>query len=208
MRSVVLLLLAVLLTGCAAPKKPIASQPAAALSPDAGYIDLQPGWRLRVITPLLKSGGYRVRLSEEKTEGSNLTLKVDSDFIGHETSYYDVRQTRSGLRVAFRSAEVTTDGKTKVQSKPAAALFQLPRNSRHVRLLFLRRVSTADHDMAVIGARNTVALAAATERIQSVPDGGCKQVSRATCSFVPSGIAVRAEMQRTDNGTGVWVPAR
>ena len=45
--------LAIVLTGCAARKARVA--PAAVDRPD--YIDLQPGWRLRVVTPVLKSDG-------------------------------------------------------------------------------------------------------------------------------------------------------
>jgi len=46
------------------------------------YIDLEPGWRLRVVTPILKDGGYVV-----KTQGET----VEPGFLGYEVSFYDVR---------------------------------------------------------------------------------------------------------------------
>ena len=50
--------LVLLLAGCAAHRLQVAA-PAAPGPIEPGYIDLEPGWRLRVVTPILESGGYR-----------------------------------------------------------------------------------------------------------------------------------------------------
>lgn len=124
------LALASLLNGCAARHAPV---PVAAVQPiGPSYIDLEPGWRLRVVTPILKSGGYRLQTTGETSGGNTVTLSVGDDFLGYETAYYAV-EARHG--VEFVSAETTRDGHTTPQPRPVAHLFQLPRGVRHVRLM-------------------------------------------------------------------------
>jgi hypothetical protein len=174
------LALACVLTGCAARK---ASVPPAAVD-RSDYIDLQPGWRLRVVTPALKSGGY-------------------------ELAYYAVRsRIGTGVRVAFLSAEINEEGKTTAQSRPLASLFQLPRSARYVRLIFLTRVSRADHDMAVVASGESHDLDALTRRVLADPADSCKSEGPTYCAWIPRGIAVAPELQRTVDGVGDWVPAR
>ena len=172
--------LAIVLTGCAARKAPA---PAGA-NDRSDYIDLQPGWRLRVVTPVLKSGGY-------------------------ELAYYAVRsRSGTGVRLEFLSAEITEEGQKSARSRPLTPLFQLPSGAKYVRLIFLTRVSRADHDMAVIAARESEALDGLTRRVLDDPTGECKSEDRTYCSWVPRGIAVAPELQKTVDGVGQWVPAR
>jgi hypothetical protein len=173
------LLLAIVLSGCAARKAPVA--PTAVDRAD--YIDLQPGWRLRVVTPVLKSGAY-------------------------ELAYYAVRSRNgTGVRLEFLSAEITEEGKTTAQSRPLAPLFQLPRSVKYVRLIFLTRMSRADHDMAVAAAAEPDDLDALTRRVLDDP-ADCKSEARTYCAWIPQGIAVAPELQRMTNGVGQWIPAR
>jgi hypothetical protein len=46
--------------------------------------------------------------------------------------------------------------------------------------------------MAVLGSDNVDRLNALTKQVQVNPTGGCKNVRRAYCSWVPQGIAVTA----------------
>jgi hypothetical protein len=110
--------------------------------------------------------------------------------------------------VEFLSAEITREGKSSVQSRPLAPLFQLPRSARYVRLIFLTRVSLADHDMAVIAARESDALDALTRGVLADPAEACKSEARAYCAWIPRGIAVAPELQRMTNGVWKWIPAR
>ena len=64
-----------------------------------------------------------------------------TDFLGYETAYYAVRARGRGVRIEFSGAEMSQDGKTTLQPKPVAHLFQLPRNARYVRLIYLLRTS-------------------------------------------------------------------
>jgi hypothetical protein len=198
-----LVLGACLLAGCAAGKPPA---PLAAIQPiGPSYIDLQPGWRLRVVTPILKSGGYRLRPTGQTADGNNISLSVGDDFVGYEVAYYAVK-ARNG--VAFVSAEITRDGRTVPQPRPVAQLFQLPRGARHVRLIYLVRASQADHDMAVAAAKDMQALEALTRRVQADPVDACHDGQGAFCAWISSGIAVVPQLQRTIDGAREWAPAR
>ena len=197
------LALAFLLTGCAFRKSPA---PVAAIQPiGPSYIDLQPGWRLRVVTPILKSGGYRLRSTGQTIGGNNVTLSVGDDFVGYEVAYYAVK-ARNG--VEFVSAEITRDGRTAPQPQPVAHLFQLPRGSRHVRLIYLVRASQADHDMAVAAAKDMQTLEALTRRVEANPVDGCHDGQGAFCAWIPAGIAVVPQVESTTGGVAKWDSAR
>jgi hypothetical protein len=199
------LALACLLTGCAARK--VAVHPSAV--DRAEYIDLQPGWRLRVVTPVLKSGGFQLQPAGQQFSGSTITLSAGADFLGYELAYYAVRSRNgAGVRVEFSSAEITKEGQVSAQSRPLAPLFQLPRSARYVRLIFLTRISRADHDMAVVAARESQALDALTRRVLADPASACTTETLTYCAWIPKGIAVAPEQRRVTDGVGQWVPAR
>lgn len=188
-----------MLTGCANRHERVPA--AAAVTPaTSSYIDLEPGWRLRVVTPLLKSGGYRLRHADQEVNGNTVTLSAGDDFLGYEVAYYAV-----GARgVKFVSAEVSKGGQTTPQPAPLVRLFAMPRGVRHVRLIYLLRASDADHDMAVAAAQDMSALEALTRRVLGNPAEFCKGGRDAACAWIPAGIAVVPEVHRTDG----WVPAR
>jgi hypothetical protein len=189
-------------TGCAARHTlPVT----AAVTPDtSSFIDLKPGWRLRVVTPILKSGGYRLKPAAQEVSGSTVTLSVGSEFLGYEVAYYGVRPRG----VDFLSAEITREGKAVPQTQPIAHLFELPHGIRHVRLIYLLRASQADHDMAVAAAKEMPALEALTQRVLANPADGCKNDGGAVCSWIPGGIAVVPELKKKTDGAVEWIPAR
>ena len=193
----------ILLTACAARH---AHAPVAAVQPiGPSYIDLEPRWRLRVVTPILKSGGYLLNLTGQSESGGGVTLHAGDDFLGYEVAYYAVTARRG---VEFVSAEITRNGRTVAQPQPVAHLFQLPRGVRHVRLIYLVRVSQADHDMAVAAAKDMDALDALTRRVEANPADGCRSDPGAFCAWIPAGIAVVPQFQKTIDGGVEWVPAR
>jgi hypothetical protein len=185
--------------------------PAALLAgagPGVDYVDLRAGWRLRVVTPLLKSGGYRIRAAEQQTSGSIVTISAGDELLGYETAFYAVEPRGAGVRVRFLSAELTKGDETIQQRRPIERLFRLPRRARHVRLVFLRRLSNADHDMAVVAARDRAVLDARTRDVQADPGHACTESGPAHCSWIPAGIAVRPEMPASPGNEDAWVPAR
>jgi hypothetical protein len=161
-----------------------------------GFVDLRPGWRLRVVTPLLKSGGY------------TLTVAAGDELEGYETSYYSVApHPKGGVRIAFASADVTKQGASAPQPRPVAPLFDLPAGARFVRLIFLTRVSPTDHDMAVVAAADPTALSRLTAEVQA-DSRACVSARRSYCSWIPLGIAVRPESRTGESGAGDWAPVR
>jgi hypothetical protein len=188
-------MLAVGLIGCA-PRRapvPVAAAPKATASPLVPqYLDLKPG-ELRVVTPLLKSGGYQLRLTEQRQNGNAVTFSAGSDFLGYETARYVVRRLDGErMRIELKSVEVTREGVTSPRARPVEPLFRLPRGTRHVRLIYLVRVSQTDHDMAVVAARDEHTLEAATREVLRNP-AACRERWSGNCSWVPNGIAVRVE---------------
>lgn len=189
MRTLILLL-SLTTIGCRTARLSVAPAP----KPAAGsFVDLQPGWRLRVITPLLAGGGYQVKSSQTQ-QGNTITLETGRDFLGYETAYYAVAP---GLKVRFATAELSREGKAVPQAKPLHPMFALRRGVKHVRLLYLERGSSTTHDMAVLSARTLPELDALTVQAQN---SCCER----GCEWVPAGIAVRPERHRD----GQWIPAR
>ncbi len=178
-------------------------------SPNSDYIDIRAGWRLTAVTPILKSGGYVLKSLDRQNSGNTITLSADSDFLGYEVSHYAVRGQRGGrVRVEFSSAEITRDGKTLPQSQPIVPLFQLARRINFLRLIYLIRISQADHNMAVVVASRLDALDALTRQVQADPMDGCKVSRDASCSWIPEGIAVRPEALGIVDGVAKWADAQ
>jgi len=173
------------------------------------YIDLQPGWRVRVVVPLLKSGRYTLDTTPQQGSGTTITLSVGADFLGYETDYYRLTpRTHGGVHITFALAEATKDGQTIRQSAPVVNLFESLRGSRYLRLLYLRRASEADHNMAALGADRKDPLEALTRRVQSDPAACVSDTPPDVCLWMPVGIAVRPEIWNVVDGTKEWTPAR
>ena len=194
-----------LLTGCTSRRARIAT-PAASANND--YLNIQAGWRLTAVTPILKSGGYVLKTPGEPAARNEFTLSVGTEFLGYEVAHYDVKGQSGGrVRVEFRSAEITKEGKSQNQPQSIAPLFQVAQRANYLRLIYLIRISQADHNMAVVAARTTDALDVMTRQMQTNPGDGCKVERRASCVWIPDGIAVRAEVLKTVDGVEKWVDA-
>jgi hypothetical protein len=101
------------------------------------YIDLKPGWRLRVITPVLKSGDYLPGLTGGQLSGNTITLEAGEQFEGYETALYAVEpHEEGGVRIKFVAAELTTAAGTAAQPSPRLRLFHLSPRERFVRLIY------------------------------------------------------------------------
>jgi hypothetical protein len=179
------------------------SKPDVNLATPVSFVDLQPGWRLRVITPLLASGKRRIENGKQEASGSTFTIRSDEEFLGYETDYYEVVGSGRGVTIQFRSAEVRKGDVVTRPERPTTDYFKEAQHSRHVRLVFLQRASSADHNMAVISSKRTGLLEKLTEMVETDPET-CDVQARGTCFWIPAGIAVRPELM----AAGVWEPAR
>jgi hypothetical protein len=163
---------------------------------------------LTAVTPILKSGGYVLKTPDKPISNNGFTLSAGTDFVGYEVAHYEVKGPRGGhVSVEFDSAEVTKEGKTQPQPRSIAPIFQVARRPTYLRLIYLIRISQADHNIAVVAARKIEALDAITRQIQMNPADGCKVDRRASCVWIPDGIAVRAKMLKTVDGVEKWVYA-
>ena len=166
---------------------------AAANSPvDNSYTDLQPSERLRIVVPVLKSGGYRVATDAIETRGNTITLSA-ANLIGYEVSYYAISARGHGkVQLKFTSAQISKDGNTSQEVQAPKLPFALPTGPAHVRLIYLVRSSQSDHNMAITASKNLNALNVFTTRLKSDPNV-CRGDGEIFCSWVPAGIAVRPE---------------
>jgi hypothetical protein len=172
---------------------------------DRGYIDLQPEWRVRVVTPILTSGTYKMQTKGVGAGSDTVVLKTDNDFVGYEIDYHTVNaQDKEGIIVRFGSAEVRKNGRKSNQVQPLVPLFDLPESIHYVRLLFLTRVSPSEHNEAILGASSLPNLDLLTRTMESSPADNCKIQPEGSCSWVPEGISVQAEKK---GPKGAWVPA-
>lgn len=189
------LLVGLTLAGCARqPRAPAVAALAPApkwpvKSPD--FVDLLPNWQVREITPIFTSGGF-VAKGITVEQGNTITIS-DTDFEGYETAMYALNpKPGGGVDARLASVETNKGGQIVKEPKPRVMLFQFPRRVRYIRLLYLLRISTADHNMAVLGSNDADELNALTKQVQSDPENGCRNLRRAYCSWVPQGIAVTA----------------
>ncbi len=190
-----------MLAACAPRTIPTPATPYAPKPLPGSYLDLERGWRLRVIAPLVKGGGFHVKTEAISEHGNTLTLKASLDFEGYETAYYDIL-TQAQIR--FTQAEATRDGKPSPQLKPVHPIFQNQKGMTVARIVYLKRGSDTVHDMAILAAHDLRVLDEATIRLQNSPTAACGKTRRVACEWVPAGIAVRAEIQKS----GAWLPAR
>lgn len=159
---------------------------------DNSYMDLEPGWRLRVVVPLLKSGGFRVATEPEQSDSNTITASA-ADLIGYQTAYYAIKGKGSrGVQLEFASGETTTAGKTVPQQSRPILPFEFPLGAEHIRLIYFVRVSQSDHNMAIVAAKRINSLKAFSAQLKAKP-AACVSNKEIFCTWVPAGIAVRPE---------------
>jgi len=181
---------AVIVNGWSAHRPPNPTTPLVA----RGYVDLKAGWRIRVVTPITRSGTFQVQTAPTEDSTHSVTLNSGDDFLGYELAYYAVPALPSdGVAVSFVRAERNVSGATRKEAHPQVRLFDLPESYRYIRLVFLTKLSQADHNEAIIAALNVADLEDLTEQLQASPETNCKRESRGICSWVPIGISVQAE---------------
>ena len=159
---------------------------------DNSFLDLRAGGRLKVVVPVFNSGHNQITSSFEQTKDSSVVLSA-AGLAGYQSSYYSAVGSTDGIvRLRFQSAESTKDGKTAALAKAPELPFALPPKRQHVRLLYLVRQSGSDHNMAIVASKHLAPLNSFTQRVKNDPNL-CRSNGEIFCSWVPAGIAVRAE---------------
>lgn len=152
------------------------------------YVDLLAGEKVEVVVPILRSGGYVVP-SVRNSEGG--TIETGDDFRGYQRDYYRLARRADGAQIRFQYAVVWEAGKTSRRHQPRVDLFRDVANLPRLRLVFLTRLSKADHSMAIVAANDEAAIDALTRAV--IDKAQCSDSSIGKCKWVPEGIAVIAD---------------
>lgn len=211
---------ALLAASCALQNVP---PPAEAPPPRSWYwVDLHAGWRVRVVTPVTRSGGYlvvanphvgngesstQVQMMRSAPGAATVNLKAAKDLIGYEVSLYSVKsQSGGGVRVTFRSAVINNGGKKAAQPRPVFPMFKLPGDDKFLRILHLGWGSSGDHDAAILAASNPNILDVLARNV-ALDHSACIIGRDSFCSWVPAGIAVIPEHKQSAGGKSPWTAA-
>jgi hypothetical protein len=157
----------------------------------AGFIDLTPDLRLKVVTPV---------------RGSDNTKEI----IGYQIAYYRVTSapTDARVKISFDSAS-TSESKEAPADQPASAQpLAFPASFRFYRLVFRRAISSSDHLATILSAEDEAALNEVTRQYQMKRDPSCEalSISRATCMTPVAAAAVNLGFSVSVNGKQVFVP--
>ena len=137
--------------------------------------------------------GAPLRHAETVEDGRTITVKSGGLAPGFETAVYVVEPAGSGVRIRLREVTVQRGGDVVRAAKPAGWRLRAPGRMRRVRLLYTLRASAADHNMALLAARDEVRLEQLTRRVETSPETECRSFPGAFCSWIPAGVAVRPE---------------
>jgi hypothetical protein len=114
-------------------------------------LTLAPGMRVKVVAPIL-SPGQTLTVTARIADAPG-PITATSNVTGFETAHY------SALRWRFESAEAVTGGRRTTLAAPAAASLAVPPQSRHIELLFQRRLSHDDRSIALLADGQPVTVA-------------------------------------------------
>jgi hypothetical protein len=179
----------------------------------AGYLDLVSGYRLKLVSPILREGAApgASSLATEEVSGTGnqltVTVKSSRDFLGYENSWYAVasRSPQPGARVVFAAAESHIGDQVTKSQQPRTNHFEFPTAAAYFRLFYFTRVSQADHNVAVLAAATRAELDRLTPAFTTDPDA-CARTPMQMCVALPKEVAVTTYLTVTGNDAGVEVP--
>jgi hypothetical protein len=174
-----------------------------------GAVTLEPGFRLKVVAPLLKPGYSEIKTAlAPNSKPGQLNVNVEG-LDGFETSYYDVRpRSGGGVEFALTSVEQNRMAKITKPAAPTAFQFDIAPGIQHFRLLFLRRLSIADRDISLLGGSSWGVLLSSAQRFDTVPGSvsECATTPGLQCVAVTAKTAILSEVGVTINGQRAFVP--
>lgn len=184
--------------------------------PKTGRLDLSPAIRIRVISPILRAtappGASALTAVQTSGDGHtlNLTVKSSPDLLGYESAWYALKPRKAGpaLTIEPISAQANVGKQVVDEGAPRRNYFTFSPVASYFRLFFLTRVSRADHDIAVLGARTPTELERLTERFEANPDT-CAAEPAGTCVLIPAEVAVLPHVTVSVNGdtSTIWAGA-
>jgi uncharacterized protein YceK len=211
MRITFVVLMLLLLAGCNAKRAPVTPPQAVATTkaPNREYVDVEAGWRLRIIAPITRDGSSISVVANEPAQSDaasrTVTMKASDNLVGYETAFYDVApRAGGGVQLRLASAEMTRNGVPELIATPAKALLHVAPRTNFIRIFYLIRKSESDHEMAVAGVDRADRLEPFTLQLKANPAGACRTRGHIYCEWIPYGMAVRPELKKTINGVERW----
>jgi hypothetical protein len=174
----------------------------------ADFTDLVPGFRLKLVSPILRDGAPAgaSAITTDTVSGSDaklsLTLRTSSDFLGYEISWYGVE---ADGRLAFATAESHIGNQVTASVAPRVNYFAFPETASCYRLFYLTRVSQADHNAVVLSASTRAELDRQTPSFVRDPDA-CTKAARA-CVALSNEVGLTIYFTVNLNGAPHNVPA-
>lgn len=178
-----------------------------------GYIDLRPGHRLRVASPVFAEGApanastfEQVGPTEVQGPASlTVTVKTSDDVRGFELDWYAVERAAGGARIVPLSAELFVEGEPQQLDAPRSNPFVFHPSAAYFRLMFLARLEVdPDHDILVLGAATPTALEERYDRIRAEPSLCGEEVG--FCAAAPRETAFLPFITAMVNGKEVRLP--
>jgi hypothetical protein len=173
-----------------------------------GIVDLLPGYRLKLVSPILREGAPAEpsALTAGSVTGSDsnlsVSLKSSPDFLGYEVSWYEVQRTGA---LVFDTAESHLGQQVIPGRTPRINYFSFPATAAHYRLFYLTRVSQADHNAALLAAPTPAELIRQTAAFTGDPTA-CDKAPRQTCITLPKDVGLTVCIAVTMNGASYDVP--
>lgn len=176
---------------------------------NSSALNVEPGFVLKLVSPLLRPGsGPLVVDATIPDRPGPIDVRYSDNLEGFETSTYEILPLRpSGVRLQLASVEQNRQGISSSARQPSAFQLNLPPDTRHLRLLFLRRKSASDRDITLVAAPSLQLLDESARRIQAAPDAktACAHEPAGRCLLIPPLTALNLELLVKVNGRPVSV---
>jgi hypothetical protein len=171
----------------------------------ANLVDLAPGTRIQVVSPVLQEGTapdtplFEPVQTSETASGLNLALKASSALIGRETDLYDVRSRTEGAGVIVvpLTAERKIQDRTEQIAAPATNYFRFSPAAAYYRLFY--KGSESGFTALIIAAPTYAEL---EKRMTVLNDGvaSCDRVGAEWCVAVPKLVGFNIVLSARVNG--------
>jgi len=150
-----------------------------------GWIDLEPQFRLRTVTP----------------------VRVNGAIEGYEEAWYDLLpRPGGGLAVQLALVEVNRKGTITKSEHPAVELLSLPESGRYLRMYFRSWTVAGDRKIALLAGPSVEERARGGAEFEKDPEGFCSRPGSITCVAVPREMVLSAELRVATNHGTVAVP--
>jgi len=141
---------ALLMAACSVKHVTAVKPPAETQTGGNSYTDLLPGTTVRIVLPLLEEG----KSVKFETPAQPGTITVHG-IAGYRIVRYAVVGDANGVQLRFASSEASRDGKTTREEKPPRLPFALPRGTKHIRLVYMIRLSHASTGLMPLPSSST-----------------------------------------------------